>query len=232
MKRFYTKVLVSRGDDGFSILLDERPMRTPAKRSFGLPTMSLSEAVAEEWDAQSTEIDPATMPLTRHAYTAIDGVRAHADGVADEVARFGETDLLCYRAAAPDTLVRQQAENWQPLLDWLHETHGVLLVSTTGVVPTAQDPGGIAVLRRLVGGYDAFELAALHTVVSISGSLVIGLAVSAGRLDASQAWRLSRLDHDFQSDRWGVDHEAAALAAQTEGDFAAAVRFLALVRAA
>jgi chaperone required for assembly of F1-ATPase len=230
VKRFYATVRVRPGDDEFSIFLDERPMRTPAKHPFSLPTVALADAIAEEWEVQPAKIDPSTMPLTRHAYTAIDGVRTHASQVADEIARFGETDLLCYRANAPEALARQQAEAWQPLLDWLYETYGVGLVSTSGVVPTTQDPDGIGVLRRLVGGYNAFELAALHTVVSISGSLVIGFAVATGRLDAENAWRLSRVDHDFQADRWGVDHEAAALAAKTEGDLAAAVRFLALAR--
>jgi len=230
MKRFYREASAGDGDDGFVVLLDARPVKTPAKAGLVLPTESLAAAVAAEWDAQTETVDPNAMPLMRLACTAIDRVAPQREAVADEVARYAATDLLCYRADSPETLVRRQDETWQPLLDWLAESHGVHLAATTGVMPVAQDEAGLARLRKVVAAHDSFELAALHTAVSVCGSLVLGLAVSTGRLDAAAAWQASRLDHDFQADRWGEDPEAARLAAVAEADLHAAARFLDLIR--
>ncbi|NQV80852.1 MAG: ATPase [Alphaproteobacteria bacterium] len=231
MKRFYDVASTARQGDAFSLLLDGKVMRTPAKNAFSLPTQSLAEAIAEEWTAQSDTIDAAAMPLTRHAYTAIDGVSANIPQVADEVARFGATDLLCYRAESPPVLVQRQSDAWQPLLNWLQETYGVALTVTAGVVPVGQDDNGLVALRKVVGVFSAFELTGLHTVVSVSGSLVIGLAVAAEKLDPAAAWAVSRIDNDFQADQWGVDPEAAADAARAKSDLVAAARLMGLVRA-
>ena len=231
MKRFFTTASTERREGGFAVLLDGRAMLTPAKNSLVLPTMALADAIAVEWAAQGDEIDAATMPLTRHAYTAVDGVRQGIDQVIDEIARFAETDLLCYRAESPKALATQQVGAWQPLLDWLNETHDATLVVTNGVVPVPQSPAQIAVLKRLVAAHDVYPLTALHTLVSISGSLVIGLAVSAERLDATAAWEASRVDHDYQAAQWGTDIEAAADATRTRSDFVAAARFMDLARA-
>ncbi len=231
MKRFYERASATPQGDAFSVLLDGKVMRTPAKNAFSLPTESMADAVAEEWAAQSDTIDAATMPLTRHAYTAIDGVRTNMPQVVDEITRFGWTDLLCYRAEVPPVLVQRQNEAWQPLLNWLHETYGVALVVTSGVVPVAQDDIGLVALGKVVGAFGGFELTGLHTVVSVSGSLVIGLAVAAERLDTAEEWSFSRIDNDFQAGQWGVDPEAADDAARARSDLVAAARFIALARA-
>ncbi len=231
MKRFYEKAAVAPRDDGFTIRLDGRAMLTPAKNPLRLPSSALAVAVASEWAAQAEEIDKTTMPLTRHAYTAIDGVRRSFDHVVEEIARYAETDLTCYWAEAPQTLVAKQAAAWQPLLDWAEETYGARLEVAAGIMPVQQPPESLAALRAAVAAHDSFALAALHTLVSISGSLVIGLAVSAGRLDASGAWKVGRIDHDFQASQWGEDPEAAMEAARARADLEASALFLSLVRA-
>ena len=230
MKRFYELATAARRDDGFTILLDARAMLTPAKNPIALPTAELAEAIAAEWSAQTEEIDTTTMPLTRHAYTAIDGVRQSTPQVVQEIARFAETDLTCYWAEGPDSLTVEQAAAWKPLLDWLQEQHGVSLAVTRGIMPVQQQPESLAALTAVVAAHDPFALTALHTLVSISGSLVIGLAVSAGHLASSRAWQVSRIDHDYQAAQWGEDPEAAADAARTKAEFEAAARFLDLVR--
>lgn len=230
MKRFFESATTDRREGGFAVLLDGRAMLTPAKNGLVLPSLALADAIAAEWAAQVDEIDAATMPLTRHAYTAVDGVRKGIDQVIDEITRFAETDLLCYRADTPKALATQQASAWQPLLDWLNEAHGATLVVTNGVVPVQQNPAQIAVLKRFVAAHDVYPLTALHTIVSISGSLVIGLAVSARYLDGAKAWEVSRIDHDFQAAQWGTDSEAAADAIRTRSDLLAAARFMDLAR--
>lgn len=230
MKRFFETATADCVEGGFAVLLDGRAMLTPARNTLLLPSMALASAIAAEWTAQSDKIDAATMPLTRHAYTAVDGVRQGTDQVVEEITRFAETDLVCYRAENPKALATRQADEWQPLLDWLHEAHGTTLVVTGGVVPVRQDSEQVAMLKRLVAAHELFALTALHTLVSICGSLVIGLAVSAGRLSATAAWDVSRIDHDYQAAQWGTDSEAAADAERTRGDLLAAARFMELAR--
>jgi chaperone required for assembly of F1-ATPase len=223
VKRFFESVTTDRRQGGFAVLLDGRAMLTPARNVLELPSAALAKAIAAEWAAQLEEIEAATMPLTRHAYTTVDRVVA-------EITCFAETDLLCYRADMPKTLADKQAQAWQPLLDWLHEEHGTTLVVTNGVIPVQQSPEQIAALEKLVAAHDVYALTALYTLVSISGSLVIGLAVSAGRLDSTAAWVASRIDYDFQAAQWGVDPEAAADSIVTRSDLDAAARFLDLAR--
>ena len=230
MKRFFESVTTERQECGFSVLLDGRAMLTPARNPLELPTAALAKAIAFEWAAQTEEIEASTMPLTRHAYTAVDGVQQAIDKVIAEIARFAETDLLCYRADAPKVLVDQQAKVWQPLLTWLYEAHGTTLLVTHGIIPVQQNPGQIAALKKLVAAHDIYALSALHTLVSISGSLVIGLAVSFGHLDPTVAWVASRIEYDFQAEQWGADAEATADAISTRSDFEAAARFLVLAR--
>lgn len=230
MKRFYRETRADARDEGFVVLLDGKPVRTPARTLLAVPSKALASAIAEEWDGQEDEVDPGAMPMMRQACTALDRVVPQREAVADEIARFGATDLLCYRADEPEALVRRQDEAWRPLLDWLEDSHGVRLATTTGIMPVEQDEAGLERLRKVVGAHDAFEMTALHGVVSITGSLVIGLALSVGRLDAAAAWRLSRVDHDHQAERWGEDTEAAQLAARTEAELRGAGRFLELVR--
>jgi chaperone required for assembly of F1-ATPase len=230
MKRFWSEVSVEAGVGGFAIRLDRRPLRTPAKVPCLLPTRALAEAVAAEWAAVEGEVDPAAMPLTRAANSAIDRVVPEREAVAAIIAAFGEADLICYRAPHPVGLARRQGEGWDPLLAWAGEALGAPLVSVEGVVHVAQAPDSLARLGAAVQAHGPWELTALHYLFSISGSLVIGLAVSRGRLDAEAAWSLSRIDEDWQIEEWGEDDEAAAVAGRRRLDFANAARLLELVR--
>jgi chaperone required for assembly of F1-ATPase len=230
MKRFWSDVTVEEAEDGYGIRLDNRPVRTPAKAPCLLPNRALADAVAAEWAAQGAEVDPAKMPLTRAANSAIDGVTPQRSAVAATIAAFGETDLICYRAPHPEGLVRRQAAAWDPLVAWAGEALGAPLVLGVGVMHVAQPPDSLARLETAVQAHGAWELTALHDLVSISGSLVIGLAVSHGHLDAATAWPLSRIDEDWQIEAWGADDEAVAVAARRRTDFTNAARLLELVR--
>jgi len=231
MKRFWSEVSVEAGGGGFAIRLDRRPLRTPAKASCLLPTRALAEAVAAEWAVVEGVVDPAAMPLTRAANSAIDRVVPECEAVAAMIAAYGEADLICYRAPHPQALARRQADAWNPLLAWAGEALGADLVAAEGVVHVAQPAESLARLDAAVRTHGPWELTALHDLVSISGSLVIGLAVSHGRLDVATAWPLSRIDEDWQIEEWGEDAEATALAERRRADFANAARLLELVRA-
>ena len=231
MKRFWREVTVEAGAGGLAIRLDRRPLRTPAKAPCLLPTRALAEAVAAEWAVVEGVVDPAAMPLTRAANSAIDRVTPEQDAVAALIAAFGEADLICYRAPHPEGLVQRQAAAWDPLLAWAVDALGAHLVSAEGVIHVAQPPESLARLDAAVRAHGPWELTALHDLVSISGSLVIGLAVSHGRLDAATAWPLTRIDEDWNFEEWGEDAEAAALAGRRRLDFANAARLLELVRA-
>jgi chaperone required for assembly of F1-ATPase len=225
MNRFYKTVSVGAGN---AIQLDNRTMKTPKGAPFILPTRELADAIAEEWRAQESDIKPDTMPLTRLATAAIDSA---GEIVAEQAAAYAKADLLCYRAEHPDELVIRQARQWAPILDWLAETHGARLKLATGVGFVEQPPEALARLSERVGQFDPFALVALHTAASITGSLALGLALIEARLPAAEAFALSRLDEDFQSERWGRDAEAETRAAHLKTDLEAAERFACLSRA-
>ena len=228
MKRFWKTVHVHPREDGFGISLDEREMKTPLKASLIVPTRAYADGIAAEWDAVEGEIKPLTMHLTRAANATIDSVIEKREAVADMLAEYGGTDLICYRAETPVELVKRQAEAWDPLLQWAEQL-GAPLVPVAGVMFSPQPENSLKTLRNLVHEYDAWRLTALHDLVAISGSLIIGLAVAQKRLSAEQAWPLSRVDEDWQTEQWGADDEADAMAAKKRDDFLRAERLLSLL---
>ncbi|MDA1100270.1 MAG: ATPase [Proteobacteria bacterium] len=231
MKRFYKQVAVVSGGDGLRIELDGRPVRTPKKAAFAVGTEALAEAIAEEWRQQGETIVPQSMPLLRLANTAIDLVHGQRRAVVDNLAGFGGADLLCYRAGEPEDLAQRQERLWSPWLAWAAARHGATLATTDGVSHISQDEAALGALHRAVAGHDAMELAGLNDLVTIAGSLVLALAVSAGALDVAAAWAAARLDNDYQAERWGRDAEAEDHAARLRSEFEQAARFLALHRA-
>lgn len=229
-RRFWTTAAAEPVAGGWQVTLDGRPVRTPGKQPLVLPSRLLAEAIAAEWDAQSDVIDPRAMPLTRAANAALEKVGPQVDAVADMLADYGATDLLCYRADHQERLAARQAAAWDPLLDWI-AGQGARLAVTRGVIPVPQDAAALAALRARLSGLSAWELTALHDLVTLPGSLVLGLAVLDGRITAAEAHDLSRLDEVFQTEEWGTDDEAEAAAAARRAAMQSAERLLILLRA-
>ena len=227
-KRFWKQVAVAGTDGSFAVELDGRRVKTPAKAPLAVPTRAMAEAIAAEWDAQGESIDPGAMPCTRSANASIDKVTHQHSEVADMLAEYGDSDLLCYRAAAPRELALRQAAEWDPVLNWAEAALGARLLPREGVLHVPQDAGALEVLRRRVHALTPFQLAAFHDLVGISGSLVLGFAVSEGWRSADEIWQLSRLDERWQEEQWGVDEEAAAAAAVKQQEFLHAERFFRL----
>lgn len=230
-RRFWKTADIRPADGGgWEVVLDDKPLRTPGKQPLILPTEALARAVADEWDAQDGVIRPDLMPLTRAANSAVEKVRPQFDAVADMLAEYGGTDLICYRADQPEALIRQQAAGWDPLVDWAATALRAPLAITHGIVPVAQDPAILARLRAELDGLDDFGLTALHDLVTLPGSLILGLAVIRGRLDADAADDLSRIDEEFQAAQWGRDADADQAAAGRRAAMQAAERFWLLSR--
>ena len=229
-KRFWTTARVEPCDGGFAVRLDARMVKTPAKRALTLPTVAMAQAVAAEWQEQTGVIRPESMPFTRAANSAIDKISPQFAEVAALISEYGGSDLLCYRATEPQSLILRQARNWDPLLDWAASALQAPLMPTHGVMPRAQPAPSIARLRALVLAQSPFQLAGLHDLVAISGSLVLAFAVTHQRLDAEQAWALSRIDENWQREQWGADEDALATEARRRADFLAADRFYQLCR--
>ncbi len=226
-KRFWTNAHAEPCDGGYTVRLDARPVRTPNKAPLVLPTQAMAEAIAAEWQAQGTKIDPASMPHTRAANSAIDKVTPQFDEVVTLLAAYGETDLLCYRGAEP-ALRRRQDAAWDPLLEWSAKTLAAPLNVTTGVIPVAQPQLSLDRLTARLRAMTAFEIVAAHDLIAISGSLVLTLAVTSRFIDPEAAWAASRIDETWQSEVWGVDAEAAQAETRRKGDFLQAERFFRL----
>lgn len=229
-RRIYHAVATAVEGGGHTVRLDDRVVRTPAGRTLVLPTAALADAVAAEWQAQGTTVQPETMPLTQLAATAIDRIEAGRPGVIEELVAYGTSDLVCYRAAHPADLAARQEVQWGPLLAWAEATLGARFAVTHDVFPLPQPATTTEALRRAVAALGTFELAALTSIVQISASLVIGLALVTGRLDAETAFSAAMLDEQYQAERWGEDAWASARAARLRAEVFAAARFLALSR--
>ncbi|MEO1797589.1 MAG: ATP12 family protein [Pseudomonadota bacterium] len=223
-KRFWKAASVVEGKGGYSVELDGRPVKTPGKQPLLVPTFGIAEAIAAEWDAQEEHINPLTMPVTRAANSAIEKITPQRAAVIDALAEYGATDLLCYRAERPRELVARQNAAWDPLLVWARETLGAELKTTTGVMFAAQSPDALAALRAPLDAATEFELAGLHDLIMLSGSLVIGLK-ARDEADVSELWAASRVDESFQADEWGYDEEAQEAAEARGRAFEAAHRF-------
>jgi chaperone required for assembly of F1-ATPase len=224
-KRFWKEATAVACDGGFTVHLDDRPVRTPLKTPLAVPTLAMAQAIAAEWDAQTGLIKPQTMPVTRSANSAIDKIVPQFDEVATLLAAYGASDLICYRAEAPQALVARQAQAWDPIIAWAADALHAPLVATAGIVPIEQSAASLDQLQSRVFALDAFRLAGLHDLVAISGSLVLAFAVTYRRLSAEDAWALSRIDETWQRELWGEDEEAAELEAHRRRGFLAADRF-------
>lgn len=234
MKRFWTDAAVAPVEGGLAIVLDGKPMRIPGGAPLILTHPTLAAAVAAEWQAAGGQpggvMTLDDVPLTRLAGTAQDRVAPNPVPVIDALARYGETDLLCYRAERPPELALRQARAWQPWLDWAERTHGARLRVAHGIVHVAQDPAALAALHRAVAAQTPAVLAALGLAVPLLGSLVLGLALADGALDAGMADTLAHLDETFQAEQWGEDALAAERRAGITADLALADRFIRLSR--
>jgi len=232
VRRLYQAVTVAASPDAgpaFGILLDGKPLSTPAKNVLDLPTRTCAEAVAAEWIVQREHIDPATMPLTRLVCSAVDGVRGREGEVREAIGKYVASDLLCYRASGPLPLVRRQADLWDPVLAWGRDVLGVPLIVTTGVMPVTQPQTARTVLARALAQHDPFTLAALYAMTTLMGSALLALAHAHGRLGLKEAWTAAHVDEDWQITQWGEDAEAATRRERRWVEVASASRLLRLV---
>ena len=223
MKRFWKQAAAVREGDGWAVELDGKPLRTPARKPLLVPTKSLAEAIAEEWNGSGETVDPRGMPLTGLANAAIDRVASDPEDFADGLAKYGESDLACYRTETPRSLVARQEESWDELLAWARRRFDVDFCTTSGIIHVAQPEATTQRLTHAVRSLGAFPLAGLSPLVTIGGSLVAGLAVLEGHLPPADAWHAVTIDEQWQREQWGADAEAeAALEARRSAFFAAA----------
>jgi chaperone required for assembly of F1-ATPase len=227
-KRFYKLAAVDEaGAGGFALLLDGKPVKTPARRQLAAPNMALAEEIAAEWNAQGETIDPARMPLTRLANAAIDGVADQSEAVADEVAKYIATDLLLYRAETPDALVVRQAQAWDPVLAWAGDELGARFVLAQGIVHVTQPAEALAAARKAIPT-DNWPLAAVAAVTTLTGSGLLALALARAAIDVDAAWAAAHVDEDWQMSQWGSDHATLERRALRLGEMQAAARVLRL----
>lgn len=230
LKRFYKIVTVGEGPN-FPILLDGRAVKTPKKRALALPTRALAEAVAAEWAAQDNTINPSAMPLTRFANTAIDAVSDSLAEVAADIVAYAGSDLLCYRAEAPQDLAALQAARWDPIIAWAREKLGARFTVVSGVMPVEQPASALSAIAAALQPHDAFPLTAQHVMTTLTGSTLLGLAHVHGRLTAEDAWAAAHVDEDYQIALWGTDQEAEHRRTRRHAEFRAACMMLSALAA-
>lgn len=226
-KRFYKMAAIAAVDDGYCVQLDGKSIRTPARALLELPTKALADHICDEWNAQADEINPVHMPITRLANTTIDGISLDPQAVIEDILRFAGTDLLCYRADTPQVLVERQSEVWDPILDWAHASLSARFVLAEGVVHIQQPRESINALGIHVTAFKSpFALAGLHSMVSLSGSALLAIAVGKDHISAAEAWHAAHVDEDWNIEQWGRDTESEARRTYRWGEMQAADRVL------
>jgi len=230
MKRFYQTVAAVSVDGGYGITLDGKPLKTPAKGALTVPNLALAQAIADEWAAQEGEVRPDSMRLMQLASTALDRVAHHRAAVVEETAGYAASDLVCYRAEGPDSLVAREAALWQPLVDWAMVRFDAPLTVTSGIVHVSQPAQSLKALKSVVETLDVLTLTAVADLTAACGSLVLALAVWDGRIDAAGAAAATLIDETVQNERWGEDAEATVRRERLVADIHAAARFLELLR--
>jgi chaperone required for assembly of F1-ATPase len=224
-RRFYEEAGVEEAEGGFRVVLDGRPVRTPARGFLVAPSRRLAEAIAAEWDAQRESIDPSTMPVTRLANSIIDGVVTAPAPVAADIAKYLGSDLLFYRADGPQRLVERQARLWDPVLAWARDALGARFVLAQGVVHAAQPESAITAARAAIPD-DPWRLGALHAITTLTGSAILALALLHGHLSADEAWEAAHVDEDWNMEQWGRDEVALARRAARRAEMDAAATVL------
>ena len=225
-RRIY-KTAAATAENG--VMLDRRPLRTPAKLPLVLPTRALAEAVAAEWQAQGDKIDPHSLPLTKLANTAIDRVAAHRAKIVGEIVAYAGSDLVCYRAIGPAELQARQAAVWDPVLDFALTALDARMEYVHGVTHRQQRPEALAAVQAYVEGLDDFAVAALFTLTTLTGSALLAAMIERRAVQPEAAWSAVHVDEDWQIDHWGQDAEAAKRRKSARAEFNAACRFLALI---
>jgi chaperone required for assembly of F1-ATPase len=220
-KRFYAKADVAETPDGFAVTLDDKSIRTPSGGQLVVPVREFAEDIAAEWESQNEFIDPLTMPMTRFANSVIDAVVNRVDAVAEDIAKYFQSDLLFYRAAHPEALVAREAAHWDPVLFWAADALGAHFILAEGIMYVRQPESAVAAARAALPS-DPWSIAALHVITTLTGSALLALALMKGVLDQEQVWAAAHVDEDWNSERWGVDEEVAARRAARLVDFRAA----------
>ncbi|MBM3528899.1 MAG: ATPase [Alphaproteobacteria bacterium] len=227
--RFYKTAEVREAEGGHAVTLDGKPVRTPARRTLAAPSRELAELIAAEWDAQRETVDPAAMPLTRLINSIVDGVAPQPQPVADEIAKYLESDLLFYRADGPEGLVARQSKHWDPAVEWARDELGARFVLAQGVGFARQPAEAVARARAAIPS-DPWRLGALNVVTALTGSALLGLALAAGRLSLDAVWSAAHVDEDWNMEFWGRDELALKRRAFQFAELQAAATVLAVVK--
>jgi len=230
LRRFYKKVEKFQDDDRWVILLDGKSIKTPARQTLFLPTITLAENIVLEWEKQDPEIDPLTMPLTGYAYSAIDRSQPMKNQIINQICSYAQSDVLCYRVDKPIDLAERQEIEWQPILDWLSASRGIDLRVTSGINQVEQEPGVLELVKSNVSSFDQFQLTGLHAATIGSGSIVLGLALIDKFIDFEKIQELSSLEELYQMEKWGRDIETIQRHDALRQEIYNAGRFMELVK--
>ncbi len=225
--RFFKEATIEPTGEGFGLLLDGKTARTPGRNILSLPGRRAAMALAAEWNGLTDVIDPNVMPVTRLANSALDGVASQMAATRTEIVRYAGSDLLCYRAGEPESLVAAQAAAWDPALERARSEIGARFILSQGVMFVEQPENSIQAVARAVAAFTApTRLAALSSMTSLTGSVLLSLGVAYGWFTASEAWAAAHVDEDFQMRSWGADEEALARRARRWREMEAAALML------
>ncbi|EIW84993.1 ATP12-domain-containing protein [Coniophora puteana RWD-64-598 SS2] len=207
LKRFWKTVGVKRQQDGFTVTLDSRPIKTPAGNTLLLPTSKQLAAslIAFEWENQETVLKPHALPMTSIASRAIDFMsdKNTCAELRASLLDYLHTDTICFQNDDPPQLVELQTKYWDPLLDWARKTFDIDLQVSSSILFSSQSEETARKLGEILAKMDPWELAVMERATYTTKSFIISLALIKGHLTAEQAALASQVEVASQIQRWG-----------------------------
>jgi len=229
-KRFYKDVGVGATPGGFAVTLDGKTPRTPGQVPVIVPQQPLAEAMAAEWAAQQTHIDPATMPIVRLINSAIEAGEDRLPALRAEVVKYAGNDLLLYRADTPRELIAEQERVWDAVLVALARHFDIAFQPTVGILHQPQPAATIDRLDAAMAEVPLIETVTLNSLTGITGSGLLAIALREKLIDAEAAWTAAHVDEDHNIRLWGDVDEARDRREKRRRDYDAAIRVLEIVR--
>ena len=203
-KKFWTAIKLKKKESKFGILLDNNLLKTPQKKDCLISNIRIAKDLFKEWSSIQDDINFHNMPVTQICFASLDRKRKEKIILLNKLTEYGMTDLLFYRDTSGTELERLQSKKWDKFLDWTQNELDLDFKIVNGIMPVEQPKENYNTFLNELEKLDCISLTALSDIVTLSGSLVIGLLLLKKKITSKQAWSLAKVDEEWQRSKWGT----------------------------
>lgn len=187
----------------------------------------LASMVAAEWSSQQEKIELNQMHLTTLSNTVIDNPgNLDEFSIAEKMLTYLESDTLCFRMPEPEELLEFQTKNWNPIVQWFADNFRCSVPVTKSVTIDAISEDTKNTLRKYFNSFNIWSLTGFLFATENLKSLILACALVNRHLSVVDAVKMSRIEENFQAEKWGtVEFHHSLDRANLETRVAAAVVF-------